>query len=61
MERGVFDQGRGDVAFVNRAAAYCLYLTHMAVTFLVAVGWLSPWDSILWMVIIVYALSLIHI
>ena len=57
MERGVFDRERRDVAFVNRAAAYCLYLTHMAVTFLVAVGWLSPWDSILWAVIIVYAVT----
>ena len=57
MERGVFDQGPKDVTFLNRAVAYCLYMTHMAVTFLVAFGWLSPWDSILWAVIIVYAIT----
>ena len=57
MERGVFDRGQENVAFGNRVAAYFLYMTHVAVTFLVAVGWLSPWESILWAVIIVYAIT----
>ncbi len=57
MEQGVFFQKQEDVAFLNRAAAYSLYLTHLAVTFLVAVGWLSPWDSILWAVIIIYSIT----
>ena len=55
MGMSIFDVRTKDVTFVNKAAAYCLYLTHVAVTLLVAVGWLSPWNWVLWAVIIVYA------
>ena len=55
MGMSIFDQRTKDVTFVNKAAAYCLYLTHIAVTLLVALGWLSPFDWVLWAVIIVYA------
>ena len=54
MGMSIFDQRTKDVTFVNKAAVYSLYLTHVAVTLLVAVGWLSPWDWVLWAVIIVY-------
>lgn len=55
MGMSIFDVRTKDVTFINKAAAYCLYLTHVAVTLLVAVGWLSPWNWVLWAVIIVYA------
>lgn len=55
MEVLIFEEKRKETGLSKRMLAMVLYTIHILVTLLIAFGWMSPWDIILWCVVITYA------
>lgn len=54
MESISFRNNASSASVPRRIAASFFYLSHIFVTMLVGLGWLAPWDAVLWSVVVVY-------
>ena len=54
METLSFNDRKTNATLPRRLLAWLFYSSHVLVTLLVGFGWLAPWDSILWTVVLVY-------
>ena len=54
METLSFNDHKTKVTLPRRLLASLFYFSHVLVTLLVGLGWLAPWDSVLWAVVVVY-------
>ena len=54
METVSFNEHKTKVTLPRRLLASLFYFSHVLVTLLVGLGWLAPWDSVLWAVVVIY-------